>query len=310
MYLRIGKLPLLLLPFLLLSVSHVQARSAEQSAEQKAKAAAKPAAASNYVGSDTCKTCHEDVYTQRFLRTPHYNLIKEGKHGCEDCHGPGQAHVEGGGDVSKIFTFKGVAPSEISRRCLSCHEFSQEHGNWTRSAHASNGVTCINCHSPHVAKVQRALLIQQTPQLCYGCHNEQKAEFSKPFRHRVNEGLIQCQDCHNPHGTVRRRGLRAAAGEDDICLRCHREKQGPFVFEHPPVRLDGCVSCHTPHGSVSARLLRVTPVNVLCLQCHTPSMNGAAPGIPSFHNQTQKYQACTMCHPAIHGSNAVETLEY
>ena len=271
----------------------------------------KPAqTAAGYVGSDTCKTCHEDVYNKGFERTPHFNLIKQGKHGCEDCHGPGQAHVEGGGDTSKIFAFKGVAPEQISKRCLSCHEFSQEHGNWTRSAHAANGVSCTSCHSPHAAKAERALLIEATPKLCYGCHGEQKAEFSKPFRHRVNEGLIQCQDCHNPHGTARRRGLRAVASEQDICLRCHRDKQGPFLFEHPPVRMDGCTSCHTPHGSVNARLLRVTPVNVLCMQCHSPAMNSAAPGIPSFHNQTQKYQSCTMCHPAIHGSNAAETFEY
>ena len=286
------------------------AQQAAPAPQGAAKIVAQPAAASGYVGSDTCKTCHEDIYTKGFERTPHYNLIKEGKHGCEDCHGPGQAHVEGGGDPSKIFAFKGVAPAQISSRCLSCHQLSQEHGNWTRSVHAANGVTCINCHSPHAAKVERALLIQSTPQLCYGCHSEQKAEFSKPFRHRVNEGLIQCQDCHNPHGTVRRRGLRAVASEQEVCLKCHRDKQGPFLFEHPPVRLDGCTSCHTPHGSVNARLLRVTPVNVLCMQCHTPAMNAAAPGIPNFHNQTQKYQACTMCHPSIHGSNAVETFEY
>lgn len=284
--------------------------TAAASEKQVADTSKQKSAADQYVGADTCKTCHEDVYKQGFQLTSHYKLITEGKHGCEDCHGAGQGHVEGGGDVTKIFTFKGVSPEKVSARCLSCHQVSEEHGNWTRSAHATNGVTCINCHSPHKAKVERALLIAPTPQLCFGCHSDQKAQFSKPYRHRVNEGLVQCQDCHNPHGTVRRRGLRATDSEEDICLRCHRDKQGPFLFEHPPVRLNGCTSCHTPHGSANARLLRVMPVNVLCMQCHTPAVNSAAPGIPNFHNQTQKYQACTMCHPAIHGSNAVETFEY
>jgi hypothetical protein len=27
------------------------------------------------------------------------------------------------------------------------------------------------------------------------------------------------------------------------------------------------------------------------------------PTAPSFHNQSQKYQACTMCHVQVHGSN-------
>jgi len=48
-------------------------------------------------------------------------------------------------------------------------------------------------------------------------------------------------------------------------------------------------------------LLRVSNVNLLCLQCH--SYPGVGPSGPA-HNQSQKYQACTMCHPMIHGSNS------
>jgi hypothetical protein len=43
---------------------------------------------------------------------------------------------------------------------------------------------------------------------------------------------------------------------------------------------------------------------MLCMQCHTASMNFTAPGTPSFHNQANQYQACTVCHVQIHGSNA------
>jgi predicted CXXCH cytochrome family protein len=79
---------------------------------------------------------------------------------------------------------------------------------------------------------------------------------------------------------------------------------GPFVFEHAPVKTeDSCLSCHAPHGSTNPRLLQVNNVNFLCLRCHTPNSNGAAPGAPSFHNQNTKYQACTLCHTQIHGSN-------
>jgi predicted CXXCH cytochrome family protein len=67
------------------------------------------------------------------------------------------------------------------------------------------------------------------------------------------------------------------------------------------VKTDGCSSCHTPHGSTNPRFLRVSQVNLLCLQCHSFPAQG--PGGPN-HNQSTKYQACTMCHAAIHGSNA------
>ena len=274
--------------------------------------------ASQYVGSDTCKTCHEDVYNH-FQMTPHYKTSKVEKwgperHGCEACHGPGKAHVEAGGDPTKIVNPKNLAPVASSKICLNCHE-GQEHAGFGRSPHLTNGVGCIACHDPHHAKDNINLLAKTQPALCYGCHGAQKADFAKPFHHRVNEGLIQCTDCHNEHGGfLVARQLHTAVAGDYVCFKCHTEKQGPFVFEHIPVKTEGCMACHTPHGSTNPRLLRVSHVNLLCLQCHTPTADravsgaGAVPGIPAFHNQNAKYQACTMCHTQIHGSNFDEFL--
>src|ERR1039457_5122541 len=64
------------------------------------------AAPSAYVGGDVCVTCHEEV-SKKFEGNPHTKLAAQ--HGaagvnCEGCHGPGGAHVEGGGDINKIST--------------------------------------------------------------------------------------------------------------------------------------------------------------------------------------------------------------
>jgi DmsE family decaheme c-type cytochrome len=116
----------------------------------------------------------------------------------------------------------------------------------------------------------------------------------------VKEGLVECSDCHAVHGAGTLKLARALPGGDAACFKCHADKQGPFAFEHVPVKTEGCSSCHTPHGSTNPRLLRVSQTNLLCLQCHTfPSVSPSGPA----HNLSQKYQACTMCHPAIHGSN-------
>jgi nitrate/TMAO reductase-like tetraheme cytochrome c subunit len=45
-------------------------------------------------------------------------------------------------------------------------------------------------------------------------------------------------------------------------------------------------------------------VNLVCLECHAFSADAGPAATPTFHNQAQKYQACTMCHTAIHGSNS------
>jgi DmsE family decaheme c-type cytochrome len=278
-----------------------KAKPGEPSSQEKAVASA------SYVGSDTCKGCHEDIYNKGFNNTPHWNLTKlADKHGCEDCHGPGSAHVEGGGDKTKIINPKDLTPARSSERCLTCHEYGEEHSNFSRSVHLRNGVSCISCHSVHEARVMPALLTKPQPSLCYGCHEGQRSEFAKPFRHRVNEGLLRCTDCHNVHGGFVTRQLRSTASQDAVCFKCHSDKAGPFVFEHVPVKTEGCMSCHQPHGSVNARLLRRAQVNVLCLECHTLTVDSGVPGIPSFHNQAQKYQACTLCHTQIHGSNFSE----
>src|SRR5215510_576686 len=260
---------------------------------------------SQYVGTDTCKTCHEEI-GKTYDRGPHWKTMLDKHHGvqwqgCEACHGPGKEHAESG-DVTKIISFKGLSRQDSSKRCLECHQFGEEHSNFLRSEHLKNNVGCVDCHSVHAPKVQARLMKASQPQLCYSCHLEVKPDFSKPYHHRVNEGLVACSNCHNPHGGFLTRQLRATAAQDAVCFTCHTDKAGPFVFEHAPVKTEGCVSCHSPHGSSNPRLLRRSNINLLCLECHTLSGGGVSPAGPS-HDQSQKYQSCTLCHLAIHGSN-------
>ena len=91
---------------------------------------------SQYVGAETCKTCHEDV-AKGYDKGPHWKTTLA-KHqgpewqGCEACHGPGKAHAESA-DPDKIIRLGALSREESSKRCLSCHEFGQEHANFLRS---------------------------------------------------------------------------------------------------------------------------------------------------------------------------------
>lgn len=268
-----------------------------------------------YVGSNTCKICHSNVFNDQFANTPHYKTLlnkQAAKQGCEGCHGPGSVHVASGGQTPPPYDFSKMTPQQISQRCMFCHQSEHENMEFLTSVHYRNGVSCIDCHDPHHSADMRTLLIKPQPQLCYDCHKEVEPLFHMPFHHRVNEGLVQCSDCHNPHGSFadaalepggEGKQLRTGAAGNAICLQCHADKAGPFVFEHEPVVTDGCLSCHVPHGSPNPHMLKVANVNQLCLECHTISSFSGAPGIPSFHNQTTQFQACTLCHTQVHGSN-------
>lgn len=272
-------------------------------AAEENKQPADKAGPAQWVGSETCKGCHEAQF-KNIEASPHFRLNEKGSrefHGCESCHGAGSLHVEGGGDKTKIFTFQKVTAEEISERCLHCHQDSHERENFLRSDHARAGVSCVGCHSPHKAAEKPALLAEKQPSLCYTCHQDARADFAKPFHHKVNEALVNCSDCHNVHGATKDKQLRATADQQEICFQCHADKRGPFLFEHYPVKAEGCATCHTPHGSSNPRLLTRSRVNTLCLECHQNFYN-------SPHPQNTKSQACVMCHVNIHGSNASSVL--
>jgi DmsE family decaheme c-type cytochrome len=97
---------------------------------------------------------------------------------------------------------------------------------------------------------------------------------------------------------------------EEPCLQCHIDKRGPFVYEHPPVLIEGCEICHYPHGSTNTRLLRRPVVFTLCLQCHNGAgtfgtrNNGETPLSPMHNLLNPRYQFCTTCHVRIHGSNS------
>jgi DmsE family decaheme c-type cytochrome len=270
---------------------------------QQAVSTSQPKAAvdsTNFVGQETCATCHADV-AKNFGANPHSRLALEhqGKGvTCESCHGPGKAHVDGGGDVTKIKRFEKLSTKQIDDTCLGCHAGS--HPNFDRSPHAKSNVSCLGCHSVHAPEAPEKLLKAEQPKLCFQCHSDQKAAFNMPFHHPVNEGAVSCSDCHDPHGTFQVNNLKTTADQNAVCTKCHAETRGPFVYEHAAVKAEGCVGCHTPHGSQNARLLNMPSVNMLCNQCHSRVANHTVTGMGAGSDELSP---CTSCHTYIHGSN-------
>lgn len=260
---------------------------------------AKDAAHVDFVGAESCATCHEAV-AKGFASNPHTKMALMHGNGnvtCESCHGPGGEHVAGGGDTTKIFDPAKAATKDVDEKCLSCH--AGAHPNFARSPHAKAGVGCISCHDIHNSK-EEPLLKAAQPGLCFQCHTDTKPQFAMPFHHKVNEGLIQCSDCHDVHGTFEENNLKSTADQNAICTRCHTEVRGPFVFEHAPVKAEGCMACHTPHGSQNARMLNMPTISTLCNQCHSPVAAATVHGIDAG---SASATPCISCHTMVHGSN-------
>jgi DmsE family decaheme c-type cytochrome len=276
-----------------------QAPKADSSAKP-ATAQVKDTAPGDYVGSETCATCHDEV-SKKFASNPHTKMTE--MHGnipgvtCENCHGAGKGHVDGGGDITKIFDPSKASPKDVDATCLGCHAGS--HPNFLRAPHAKAGVSCIGCHDIHGSK-EEPLLKAAQPTLCYQCHTDAKPAFDMPFHHKVNEGLVKCSDCHDVHGTFGNNNLRSTADQNMICTKCHMEVRGPYVYEHAAVKAEGCLGCHTPHGSQNARLLNMPSINTLCNQCHSPVSAGTVHGMNAG---SAEITPCISCHTFIHGSN-------
>ena len=266
-----------------------------------------PAQDTGYVGEDMCLTCHED---QKYDGTAHAFAADErtpkATHGCESCHGPGQAHVEGGGDKTRIVNPKTIAPSAASETCTSCHS-GKTHALWAGSQHDQRDVSCITCHSVHAAQGEPLLQAKTQPDLCATCHRPIVNKTHR-FNHMpVREGKMTCGSCHNIHGSTNVKLLKTGTTIDESCTSCHAEKRGPYLWEHAPVS-ESCVTCHDPHGSNNDRML-VAKQPFLCQRCHVTSRHpptiyeGYA--LNNSQNANKVYgRSCVVCHQNIHGSNA------
>ena len=269
--------------------------------------AAAVAQAGEYVGQDTCLTCHEDRNYKGTLHATTYNpRTPASTQGCESCHGPGKAHVDGSGDTSKIVNPKNLSPQRASELCATCHNRGG-HMLWSGSQHDQRNVSCITCHSVHAPKGAKQLKAKTEIELCGTCHRNIANKLNRLNHMPVREGKMQCSSCHNPHGTANVRLLKVGTTLNQACTSCHAEKRGPVLWEHPPV-VENCASCHDPHGSNNERMLVAKPP-FLCQRCHVTARHPPTPYdgflLRTSGNSNKMYgRECAVCHQMVHGSNA------
>jgi DmsE family decaheme c-type cytochrome len=263
-------------------------------------------AENGYVGKEVCRACHQKSYDSYLKSTHSKEAIPENpanKSACESCHGPGLEHVQKAGAKGTLITFDKKNEPEVKQaRCLSCHQNSKTVPFWDLSRHKVNGISCSDCHSGHAGTKNNLKMAE--PTLCFTCHPSIRAQVSKQSHHPVKEGLMKCTQCHDQHGGSGHKMIKADT-INELCFKCHAEKRGPFMWEHPPVA-ENCITCHVPHGSNHGKLLSSKPP-LLCQSCHDATRH---PG--TIYTRFETFQGsasnkmiargCLNCHSNIHGS--------
>jgi len=64
------------------------------------------------------------------------------------------------------------------------------------------------------------------PGLGCSCHTATRQDFARPFRHRVEQGRVQCNECHSQHGGFLTKQLHSTAAQDQVCFNCNADKAG------------------------------------------------------------------------------------
>ena len=252
-------------------------------------------------GAAACADCHDDMVASLAGR-PHQGLIDGGSAwagheggACISCHAGGEEHaaMEGEGPVYSFPSDEsGVQRSQV---CLDCH--GAAHPRFERSSHAKAGLDCTSCHSvhsdPEPAPLLALDLIGRPSATCAGCHQGSFSDFRHVNAHPIEQGTMECTDCHDVHAPATRISL--GGFKQRACNECHVDKAGPFVFEHGSSMVEGCTSCHEPHGGPNRHQLTFQSTAELCTSCHL--------AVPGFHARFDETTQCTNCHVTIHGSN-------
>jgi tetratricopeptide (TPR) repeat protein len=174
--------------------------------------------------------------------------------GCENCHGPGGAHVEA---MHKgKFASEGPDPTIVNPQ----HLTSQLADDICMSCHQTGDVRVVQPGKTYQdfrpgEPLERTVAIFQIPPTRENPPNEDHVEhyysmsMSKCFRATRSlsaEKQLRCISCHDPH--VEPTADEAPAYFKSKCLACHTENScsAPHAARYATLPTDNCIGCHMP----------------------------------------------------------------
>lgn len=297
-----------------------------------------------YVGAAACKACHSSSHAD-WMETGHakaFTVLKEypngdmsgnalcqkchtvgfGKGGfideattphligvqCESCHGPGSAHIMGGGDKTKILAFPNNVSSLV---CGSCHNSAHnpQMSDWDKSLHGEieshvagyfrddrNVQTCGPCHS---GDYRLSLTLGKTPpsgpdvlysQTCSTCHDPHKRTGNDPHPREGHDAQLRMTT------------FSTSVENPTLCGQCHvrRSDDTPEKTSRPPHHSPQFSFLLGEGGASDTPGLRMAHASVpgQCVHCHMVKKEAEGEGSTAMsgHQFKPNTAACSTCH--------------
>lgn len=178
--------------------------------------------------------------------------------GCENCHGPGAAHIEAmrKGKIAKNGPDPTIVnPEHLSGQlandiCMSCHQVGD-----ARVLQSGKTYQDFRPGEP----LERTFSIFQIPPTRDNPPDDDHLDhyysmsLSRCFlatRSLPTEKQLRCISCHDPH--VEPTGDEIPAHFNSACLACHTETSctAPQAARQATTPRDNCISCHMPQRSI------------------------------------------------------------
>lgn len=263
----------------------------------------------NAVGSDwrqACSGCHVTGLEPTRREFTEFGV------GCEDCHGPAEAHIadpenvkplKGDDDrVCGVCHSRGVTPDGLpfpvtyrpgeplanhftlttDQGALwpdgSAKQNHQQYMDWQLSSKMaqSGQVRCTTCHAVHEPGVAKGQLRQPLNDLCLQCHNEreqQRLVHHMPYHEQaIAKHQFTCTDCHMPL-------MATTAAGFDLHNHSFRQPNPQLSLDHGGVEQmpNACNQCHTDYGEDPAWAVRTIAYAGEIFSTNTSAFFGAGP---------------------------------
>ena len=207
--------------------------------------------------------------------------------GCEACHGPGSAHILGGGDPDEILAPSELDTFESNELCQQCHvrTASVPDGTYGYPYRDDVGENWIpgrtempvsDFYSEHAGWWPDGVTSKQ--------HHQQYEDLYNSSKPTYEWHPVKCVECHSPHKggkhmvvtSITDDGLRIPTSNDNntLCLACHATHE-PFEeitpemvaeYDENESEIGDVVSAHSNHPYGPERSMGLGR----CSKCHMP----------------------------------------